>query len=59
MSLYVSVKEITRLPAYKDEFLVTVAKAWVRSSMSNMKRLNIGHRQIAFASRSDYQHHKK
>jgi len=44
MTLCVSVKEaqMTRLPAYKEEFLASVAKFSMRSSMSDIKRLNRG-----------------
>jgi len=44
MTLCVSVKEdqTTRLSANKEEFLTSVAKVSLRSSMSNTKRLNRG-----------------
>jgi len=42
MTLCVSVKEdqLKRLPAYKEEFLASVAKVSVRLSISNTKRLD-------------------
>jgi len=54
--------QMTRLPAYKEEFLASMVKVSMTSSISNAKRLTREHklgRILHLIQKSDNQHHKK